>query len=82
VRGKKIAQADAPQADAIPWLLLQATAHEGDGVFSKVEYIQRISIQGHAICVRWNPPWTADGDHHRLQGPRGMYEDGFNETGR
>jgi hypothetical protein len=47
VRGKKIAQADAPQADAIPWLLLQATAHGGDGVFSKVEYIQRVNtIQG------------------------------------
>ena len=49
VRGKKIAQADAPQADAIPWLLLQATAHGGDGVFSKVEYIQRVNtIQGKA----------------------------------
>ena len=47
VGGKKIAQADAPQANAIPWLLLQATAHGGDGVFSKVEYIQRVNtIQG------------------------------------
>lgn len=43
VRGRKIAQADAPQADAIPWLLLQATAREGNGVFSKVEFIQRVN---------------------------------------
>jgi len=49
VRGKKIAQVDAPQADAIPWLLLQATTHGGEGAFSKVEYIQRVNtIQGKA----------------------------------
>ena len=49
VRGRKIAQADAPQADAIPWLLLQATTHGGNGAFSKVEYIQRVNtIQGKA----------------------------------
>ena len=49
MRGKKIAQADAPRDDAIPWLLLQATAHEGDGMFSKVKYVQRVNtIQGKA----------------------------------
>jgi hypothetical protein len=49
VRGKKIAQVDAPHDDAIPWLLVQATTHEGDGMFSKVDYIQRLNtIQGKA----------------------------------
>lgn len=49
VRGRKIAQADAPRADAIPWLLLQASAHGGDGIFSKVEYIQRVNtVRGKA----------------------------------
>ncbi len=49
VRGKKIAEADAPRADSIPWLLVQATAHEGEGLFSKVEYIQRVNtVQGRA----------------------------------
>jgi len=49
VRGKKIAEADAPSADAIAWLLLQATTHGGHGVFSKVEYIQRVNtVQGKA----------------------------------
>jgi hypothetical protein len=49
VWGRKIAQADAPQVDAIPWLLLQATTHRGNGVFSQVEYIQRVNtIQGRA----------------------------------
>jgi hypothetical protein len=49
VRGKKIAQVDAPPADAIPWLLVQATAHDGAGMFSKVEYVQRVNTnQGKA----------------------------------
>ncbi len=49
IRGKKIAQVDAPRADAIPWLLVQAAAHQGAGVFSKVEYVQRVNTnQGKA----------------------------------
>ena len=55
VRGRKIAQANAPQPDAIPWLLLQATAHGGNGVFSMVEYIQRVNtIQGKAPAAGCN----------------------------
>jgi hypothetical protein len=43
VTGKKIAQADAPAADAIPWLLLKADKTTGDGIFSKVTYLQRVA---------------------------------------
>ena len=40
------ARADAPQAGAIPWLLLSAKSVGGDGAFSKVSSIQRVSTVG------------------------------------
>ncbi len=46
VKGKVIAQQDAPKPDAIPWLLLGATGHSGEGVFSRVTSIQRIHTEG------------------------------------
>jgi len=46
VTGAKVAQADAPAADAIPWLLLKATATSGKGRFSQVSFIQRLSTKG------------------------------------
>src|SRR5258706_11452777 len=39
-------RADAPQADAIPWLLLSATSVGPAGTFSKVTSIQRVSTVG------------------------------------
>ena len=41
--GLKIAQTDAPLADAIPWLLLKVTSHMGSGVFMDVTYVQRLN---------------------------------------
>lgn len=48
VKGAKLAAADAPNASAIPWLLLSATpAHEGsEGSFTNVTFIQRLDTQG------------------------------------
>ncbi|WP_035139620.1 DUF3455 domain-containing protein [Fischerella sp. PCC 9605] len=46
VIGKVKTQADAPQASAIPWLLLQVRSHEGDGIFSQVNWIQRLNTVG------------------------------------
>jgi hypothetical protein len=40
------ANADSPDATAIPWLLLQAQSTSGTGVFSTVSYIQRIDTTG------------------------------------
>jgi hypothetical protein len=49
VVGMKLVQADAPSADAIPWLLLGAASHSGTGVFSEVSYIQRLNtVKGQA----------------------------------
>ena len=46
VAGKAAAKVDAPDADSIPWLLLAATGHSGNGVLSKVTSIQRIHTKG------------------------------------
>jgi peroxiredoxin Q/BCP len=43
VIGQKVAQADAGEPDAIPWLLLRATKTTGTGVFAGVTYIQRVA---------------------------------------
>jgi hypothetical protein len=46
VVGKVVARQDAPDADAIPWLLLAATSHSGSGTFAAVTSIQRIHTKG------------------------------------
>jgi Protein of unknown function (DUF3455) len=46
VVGQKIAQADAPAPDAVPWLLLRATTTSGTGVFAAVTYVQRLDTHG------------------------------------
>jgi hypothetical protein len=46
VVGEVKARADAPSADTIPWLLLNAKATEGAGAFSHVTSIQRIETSG------------------------------------
>jgi hypothetical protein len=42
VTAKKIAQADAPRGNDIPWLLLEVTSAAGTGVLSTATYVQRI----------------------------------------
>jgi uncharacterized protein DUF3455 len=42
----KMLQQDTPKPDAIPWLLLAAKSHTGQGVFSRVTSIQRINTVG------------------------------------
>jgi hypothetical protein len=46
VTGKVIAKHDAPKPDAIPWLLLAAASHTGEGILSRVTSIQRIHTEG------------------------------------
>jgi hypothetical protein len=40
------ARVDSPQADAIPWLLLEVKTRQGQGVFSSVNWIQRLNTSG------------------------------------
>ena len=35
-----------PDPTAIPWLLLEADSHRGDGVLSQVDFIQRLETRG------------------------------------
>lgn len=42
VTGKAVARIDSPDSDSIPWLLVTATAHSGNGVLTRVTSIQRI----------------------------------------
>jgi hypothetical protein len=46
VTGKASAHVDSPAADSIPWLLLSATGHTGEGKFANVVAIQRINTKG------------------------------------
>src|SRR5260221_2010455 len=46
VTAKAIARVDAPDSTAIPWVLLAATGHSGNGVLSRVTTIQRIHTVG------------------------------------
>jgi uncharacterized protein DUF3455 len=46
VVGTKAAEAPAPVAGAIPWLLLKVTATKGQGVMSSVVAIQRVDTSG------------------------------------
>jgi len=46
VTGKVVARQDAPKAGAIPWLLLSAASHTGEGILARVTTIQRILTDG------------------------------------
>jgi hypothetical protein len=45
VKGARLAAADAPDASAVPWLLMSATA-SGEGVFAHTTHIQRLDTAG------------------------------------
>jgi hypothetical protein len=45
VKGAKLASADAPNAAAVPWLLLSATS-VGAGTFAETTLIQRLETVG------------------------------------
>jgi hypothetical protein len=45
VVGRPVANA-TPDPESIPWLLLTATRHQGDGVMKSVSSIQRLSTKG------------------------------------
>ena len=59
VTGKMVARADSPDKSAIPWLLLTATGHSGDGILNRVTTIQRINTVGGL------PPSSGCDESHR-----------------
>ena len=46
VTGEVTANEPSTDADSIPWLLLSAKTHEGSGIFSRVNRIQRLETHG------------------------------------
>jgi hypothetical protein len=46
VTGKAVANAPSPDADSIPWLLVNIVGHQGAGVLSRATTIQRLNTKG------------------------------------
>jgi hypothetical protein len=46
VTGKAVANAPSPDADSIPWLLVNILTHDGSGVLSRATTIQRLNTKG------------------------------------
>jgi hypothetical protein len=46
VIGETIANSPSPKPNSIPWLLLRAKAIAGNGLFTHVQYIQRLNTSG------------------------------------
>ncbi|HEY4676156.1 MAG TPA: DUF3455 domain-containing protein [Candidatus Angelobacter sp.] len=55
ITGKMAAKVDAPDATAIPWLLLTVTGHSGNGKLSGVTSIQRVNTVGGLAPERLAP---------------------------
>jgi hypothetical protein len=46
VKGKAVATVASADPHSIPWLLVDAVSHEGNGVLSRVTKIQRLNTKG------------------------------------
>ncbi len=46
VTGKAVASVSSPDADSIPWLLVDVVNHGGNGALSRVSKIQRLNTKG------------------------------------
>ncbi len=46
VVGEALVASPSPAAGSIPWLILRAKSHSGDGVFASVAYIARLQTEG------------------------------------
>ena len=46
VTGKAVANVPSPDADSIPWLLVNVVSHDGSGVLSRATSIQRLNTKG------------------------------------
>jgi hypothetical protein len=79
VVGTVSAKANAPQANAIPWLLLKAKSHQGKGILSSVSWVQRLETAGGkapaAGCdknrqnIETQVPYTANYYFYRIAKP-------------
>jgi hypothetical protein len=59
VTGKAVGNVSSPETDSIPWLLVKAVDHSGNGMLTKVTTIQRVHTQG------GKPPAAGCDESHR-----------------
>ncbi len=58
VTGKAVANVPSPDADSVPWLLVNVVSHEGTGLLSRATTIQRLNTKGGKA-----PATGCDGSH-------------------
>ncbi len=58
VKGKVMQRTDSPEKSAVPWLLLEASEHDGKGLLTETAYIQRINTRGGLAPLK-----LCDGNH-------------------
>ena len=68
VTGKAVANVPSPDADSIPWLLVNILTHDGTGVLSRATTIQRVNTKG------GKPPASGCDATHTGQEVRVPYE--------
>jgi len=67
VVGKITARLDSPDANSVPWLLLTAASHSGNGALTRVTFIQRLHTKG------GQPPESGCDDAHRNAETKSIY---------
>jgi hypothetical protein len=46
ITGKLVASSPSPDSNSIPWLLLSVPSHDGAGIMSRVQSVQRLETKG------------------------------------
>ena len=72
VTGTLVAKVDSGDADSIPWLLLNVSSRQGDGILSRAKSIQRVNTKG------GKPPAAGCDVDHVNQEVRSAYSADYN----
>jgi Protein of unknown function (DUF3455) len=72
VTGTLVAKVDSGDADSIPWLLLNVSSRQGDGILSRARTIQRVNTKG------GKPPAAGCDVDHVNQEVRSAYSADYN----
>ncbi len=67
IKGKAAAKADAPDANSIPWLLVNVVSNSGKGALAQVTFIQRVNTKG------GQPPASVCDEAHKDKETRSSY---------
>ena len=59
VVAEAIGNSPSPKPNSVPWLLLRARATSGNGLFTHVQFIQRLNTVGGSVPRHGMPPRTS-----------------------